>query len=48
MQFVKNEWIKMWSQKNAWIMCGLLIVLIVFVAGMNKYYDVDSSTQEAR
>lgn len=34
--------------KNAWIMCGLLIVLIVFVAGMNKYYDVDSSTKEAR
>lgn len=48
MQYVKNEWIKMWSQKNAWIMCGLLIVLIVFVAGMNKYYDVDSSTKEAR
>lgn len=34
--------------KNAWIMCGLLIMLIVFVAGMNKYYDVDSSTKEAR
>ncbi|MGN7476219.1 ABC transporter permease subunit [Solibacillus silvestris] len=48
MQYVKNEWIKMWSQKNAWIMCGLLVVLIVFVAGMNKYYDVDSSTKEAR
>ncbi|WP_339264367.1 ABC transporter permease [Solibacillus sp. FSL W7-1472] len=48
MQYVKNEWIKMWSQKNAWIMCGLLIMLIVFVAGMNKYYDVDSSTKEAR
>ena len=22
MQYVKNEWIKMWSQKNAWIMLG--------------------------
>lgn len=48
MQYVKNEWIKMWSQKNAWIMCGLLVILIVFVAGMNKYYDVDSSTKKAR
>lgn len=48
MQYVKNEWIKTWAQKNAWIMCAILVVLIVFVAGMNKYYDVDSSTKEAR
>lgn len=48
MQFVKNEWIKMWSQKNAWIMLAILVALISFVTGMNKYYDTDSSTKEAR
>lgn len=48
MQYVKNEWIKTWAQKNAWIMCALLVLLIAFVAGMNKYYDVDSSSKEAR
>lgn len=48
MQYVKNEWIKIWAQKNAWIMCAILVLLIAFVAGMNKYFDVDSSTEEAR
>lgn len=48
MRFVKNEWIKIWSQKNAWIMTIILVALIALVAGMNKYYDVDSSTKEAR
>ena len=48
MQYVKNEWIKMWSQKNAWIMLGILLALLAFVSGMNKYYGVDSDTKEAR
>ncbi|WP_336045993.1 ABC transporter permease subunit [Solibacillus ferritrahens] len=48
MQYVKNEWIKMWSQKNAWIMLGLVLALLAFVSGMNKYYGVDSDTKEAR
>ena len=48
MQYVKNEWIKMWSQKNAWIMLGLVLALLAFVTGMNKYYSVDSATKEDR
>ena len=48
MQYVKNEWIKMWSQKNAWIMLGILLALLAFVTGMNKYYSVDSATKEDR
>ncbi|AWE07601.1 ABC transporter permease [Lysinibacillus sp. 2017] len=48
MQYVKNEWIKMWSQKNAWIMLVILIGLLALISGINKYYDTDSSTSEAR
>ena len=48
MQYIKNEWIKMWSQKNAWIMLVILIGLLALVSGINKYYDTDSSTSEAR
>ena len=48
MQYVKNEWIKMWSQKNAWIMLIITIGLLALVTGVNKYYDDPSSTQEER
>jgi ABC-2 type transport system permease protein len=48
MQYIKNEWIKMWSQKNAWMMLIIIIALIALVSGINKYYDVDASTKEAR
>ena len=48
MQYIKNEWIKMWSQKNAWMMLVILLGLITLFTGVNKYYDVDASTKEAR
>lgn len=48
MQYVKNEWIKMWSQKNAWIMLGIVLALLAFVTGVNKYYDTPSATPEQR
>lgn len=48
MQYIKNEWIKMWSQKNTWIMLVILLGLLALVSGINKYYDVDASTKEAR
>ena len=48
MQYIKNEWIKMWSQKNAWMMLVILLGLITLFTGVNKYYDVDVSTKEAR
>lgn len=48
MQYIKNEWIKMWSQKNTWIMLVILIGLVALVAGINKYYDEPSGTTEQR
>ena len=38
----------MWSQKNAWMMLVILLGLITLFTGVNKYYDVDASTKEAR
>ncbi|WP_341320259.1 ABC transporter permease [Solibacillus sp. FSL H8-0523] len=48
MQFVKNEWIKMWSQKNAWIMLIITIALLSLVMGLNKYFDDPSATTGER
>lgn len=48
MQYVKNEWIKMWSQKNAWIMLIITIALLTLVTGLNKYFDDPSATTEER
>lgn len=48
MRLIKNEWIKMWSQKNAWAMFIILIALLALVAGLNKYFDVEQSTTEQR
>ena len=48
MQYVKNEWIKMWSQKNAWIMLIITIAILSLVTGLNKYFDDPSATTEER
>lgn len=48
MQYIKNEWIKIWSQKSTWIMLIILLGLVSIVAGISKYFDVDSSTKEVR
>lgn len=48
MRFVKNEWIKIWSQRNAWIMLVLLLVAVGGLLGLNKYFSDDASTKEAR
>ncbi|MER2037292.1 MAG: ABC transporter permease [Solibacillus sp.] len=48
MQLIKNEWIKIWSQKNAWAMLIILIGILGLVAGLNKYFDPDQSTAEKR
>lgn len=48
MQYVKNEWIKIWSQKNAWIMLVLVLLVVVAVLGLNKYFAPDQSTPELR
>lgn len=48
MRFVKNEWIKIWAQKNSWIMVLIVIFGIVGLLGLNKYFDIDQSTSELR
>jgi ABC-2 type transport system permease protein len=48
MRYVKNEWIKIWSQKNAWAMLIILFALIGLMAGLTKYFDSDQSTTEKR
>ena len=48
MRFVKNEWIKIWSQRSSWIMLGLLIVGLIGMLGLNKYFTDASGTQEER
>ncbi|CAM5214345.1 hypothetical protein UACE39S_05501 [Ureibacillus acetophenoni] len=48
MRFVKNEWIKIWAQKNAWIMLVLVLLGVAAILGISKYYATDQSTPELR
>lgn len=48
MQLIKNEWIKLWSQKNAWVMLFVLLAAVIGFSGLNKYFEPDVSTKEAR
>lgn len=48
MRLIKNEWIKLWSQKNAWVMLIVLVLAVVGFSSLNKYFEPDVSTKEAR
>ena len=48
MRFVKNEWIKLWSQRSTWIMLGLLLVAVIGFLGLNNYFGDASGTAEER
>jgi ABC-2 type transport system permease protein len=48
MQLIKNEWIKIWSQRNAQIMCLLVIIAVIGFTALNKYYSPDNNSKEAR
>ena len=48
MRFVKNEWIKVWSQRSSWIMLALLLVGMLALLGLNKYFGDPSGTAEER
>ncbi|BDH62818.1 hypothetical protein MTP04_29480 [Lysinibacillus sp. PLM2] len=48
MQYVKNEWIKIWAQKNAWIMFAIVLLGVAALLGANKYFEIDQSTPELR
>ncbi len=48
MQLIKNEWIKIWSQRNAQIMFLLVIIAVIGFASLNKYYSDDNGSEAAR
>lgn len=48
MRFVKNEWIKIWAQKNAWTMFIIVLLVVGGLLGLNKYLAADQSTPELR
>ena len=48
MRFVKNEWIKIWSQRSSWIMLGILVIGLIGLLGLNKYFTDASGTEEER
>lgn len=39
LKLIQNEWMKLWHQKATWVMLGILVVAIVGVGGLNKYYE---------
>ncbi|MCM3757937.1 ABC transporter permease [Sporosarcina aquimarina] len=46
LKLLQNEWMKLWSKKGTWIMAGLMVVLIIAMAGIMKWsgslMDVES------
>ena len=48
MQLIKNEWIKIWSKRNAQVMLLLVIIAVIGFASLNKYYSPNSNSKEAR
>ena len=48
MQLIKNEWIKIWSKRNAQVMLLLVIIAVIGFASLNKYYSPNSDSKEAR
>ena len=39
LKLLQNEWMKLWSKKGTWIMAGLVVVLILGMAGIVKWSD---------
>ncbi len=48
MRYIKNEWIKLWSQKTAWMLTIFLCLLVVGVGAVTKYYEKPLTTPEDR
>lgn len=48
MQLIKNEWIKIWSQRNAQIMVLFVIIAVIGFTALNKYYSADNGSEAAR
>ena len=39
LKLIQNEWIKLWSKKNTWVMAALLILIIPSMMGLMKWID---------
>ncbi|MBD7907682.1 ABC transporter permease [Sporosarcina sp. Sa3CUA8] len=37
LKLLQNEWMKLWSKKGTWIMAGLMVILIIGLAGIMKW-----------
>lgn len=37
LKLLQNEWMKLWSKKGTWIMAGLMVLLIIGLAGIMKW-----------
>ena len=48
MQLIKNEWIKIWSKRNAQVMFLFVIIAVIGLTSLNKYYSADNHSKEAR
>ncbi|HWL23237.1 MAG TPA: ABC transporter permease [Ureibacillus sp.] len=47
-KFVKNETIKIWAKKSAWVMLAFVLLVVALFLGLNKYFNIDQSTPELR
>lgn len=48
MRLIKNEWIKIWSQRNAQIMFLLVIIAVIGFSSLNKYFSPNAGSKEDR
>lgn len=48
MKYVKNEWMKLWSQKSSWMMLVFLLIIVIGFAAISKYYEDPQNTSELR
>jgi len=39
LKLLQNEWMKLWSKKGTWIMAGLMVILILGLAGIMKWSE---------
>lgn len=46
MKYVRNEWMKLWSKKATWTMLAMLLVIIIGLAGIEKYSEVKNNTED--
>ncbi|MGE7624266.1 ABC transporter permease subunit [Viridibacillus sp. NPDC096237] len=46
LKLIQNEWMKLWRKKATWIMLIMLIVLVIGLAGLNKWISSKNSAED--